>query len=106
MKRAILAAAVTAVECTAAITQPGGTGGRSQGVQQGGQPRHQKADLIVAGAYGYSRPSGMAFWRCHSRSFPLEPGVLLAVTLTKLQGSGDANFHIVQAAIRQPFTGA
>jgi len=41
MKKAMLATAAAAVLCTAAIAQQGGTSGRSQSVQQGGQPRHQ-----------------------------------------------------------------
>jgi nucleotide-binding universal stress UspA family protein len=44
----------------------------------------QKADLIVAGAYGHNRLGEWLFWRRHRRAVPREPGVLSAVTLTKL----------------------
>ena len=53
MKRAILATAVVAVMCTAAMAQQGGTSGRSQSVQQSGQPRHQMQSEGGAAAKGF-----------------------------------------------------
>jgi quercetin dioxygenase-like cupin family protein len=51
MNRAILATATAAVLCTAA--QQGGTSGRSQRVQQSGQPRHQMQSQGGSAAKGF-----------------------------------------------------
>jgi hypothetical protein len=64
--------------------------------------REQKADLIVAGAYGHNR---LAFWRRHGRTLPRLPGPLSALTLTKFPPVFSTKYDVARNDSAHRFAG-